>query len=311
MGASFATFLVRRVLAAFAVLVGVSVLTFMTFHVLKPEVFPSEPGLPAQLWDFLIAAFLRLDLGRSWTIGHRPVSDMVAEGLPADLALLGGGIVIGTVVGLSLGAVCAIRPRSLFSRTLDGLATILVCAPVYWVGLMAMYLFAHDIGALPVPFAGGQGTYRPLSDDPVAWLRGLVLPWLVIAAPLAGMCLRMMRATMQDALGQDFMRTALGKGLRWPTVVRRHAVPAGASPVISLAGVTMATVVTNAILVERTFNIPGVLRLTTQATGVIEGRGTVDFPLLQGIVLTGALFVVAASLLADAFHAWLDPRVRS
>ena len=153
---------------------------------------------------------------------------MVAEGLPADLALLGGGIVIGTVDGLSLGAVCAIRPRSLFSRTLDGVATVMVCAPVYWVGLMAMYLFASDIGALPVPFAGGQGTYRPLTEDPVAWLRGLVLPWLVIAAPLAGMCLRMMRATMHDVLGQDFMRTALGKGLRRPTVVRRHAVPAGA-----------------------------------------------------------------------------------
>jgi ABC-type microcin C transport system permease subunit YejB len=134
---------------------------------------------------------------------------------------------------------------------------------------------------------------------------------LVLALPIAGMCLRMMRHTMREALDEDYMRTAHGKGLRPRTAVRRHAMPVGAGPVISLAGVSMATIVTNAILIERTFNVPGVLRLTTVAMGSIEGKGAVDYPLLMGIVITGGMFVALGSLVADALHAWLDPRVRA
>jgi peptide/nickel transport system permease protein len=310
MPVSLTTFIARRLAAAVAVIVGASALTFVTFRVLRPESFDDTRPLPLALLSFLDRAFLHLDLGRSRAPGHPEVSDLMIEALPADLSLLGGALVIGTVAGLAGGAVCALRPRSLLSRTLDALATLAVCAPVYWVGLMALYLFSPDIGAVGIPFLGGQGTYRPLTEDPVRWLRGLLLPWLVLAAPLAGMCLRMMRVTMQESLDQDFTRTALAKGLRRRTVIRRHAVPAGASPVIALAGVTMAMVVTNAILIERTFNIPGVLRLTTRAMSRIEGAGVVDFELLQGIVITGALFVVAANLLADTLLGWLDPRIR-
>jgi peptide/nickel transport system permease protein len=264
----------------------------------------------AQLGDFLDRAFLHFDLGRSWTQGHRRVSQMVLEGLPADASLLIGGLVLGTAGGLACGAICAVRPRSWYSRLLETVATVAVCAPVYWVGLMAIFLFAPDIGSLPIPFLGGQGTYQPLTQNPLHWLQGLVLPWIVLAGPLWGMCLRMMRTTMQDALDQDFMRTAMGKGLRPRTVIRRHAVPAGAAPVIGLAGVQAVTLVTNAILLERTFNIPGILRLTTESMGVIEGKGVVDYPLLMGIVLAATLFIVLANTAADGFHAWLDPRVR-
>jgi peptide/nickel transport system permease protein len=119
-----------------------------------------------------------------------------------------------------------------------------------------------------------------------------------------------MRMSMQDALRQDFMRTAMGKGLRWPAIVFRHAVPAGAAPVVALAGVNSVTVVTNAILLERVFNIPGVLRMTTGSMGSVEGRGTVDYPLLVGIVLVATLLIVVANLAADAIQAWLDPRIR-
>ncbi len=310
MQASFATFLVRKLIAALAVIAGASALTFVTFRVLKPESFDDGRPLPLALLSFLERVLLHFDLGRSRMPGHREVSDMVLEALPADVSLLAGALVIGTVAGLAGGAVCAIRPRSALSRSLDALAAVAVCAPVYWVGLMSLFVFAPDIGSIPLPFLGGQGAYRPLSEDPVRWLRGLLLPWIVLALPLAGMCLRMMRVSMQDALRQDYTRTALAKGLRWPTVVRRHAVPAGAPPVISLAGVTMATVVGNAILVEQTFNIPGVLRLSTRAMGRVEDAGIVDFELLQGIVITGALLVVTANLVADTLLGWLDPRIR-
>ena len=310
MALSLPTFLIRRAASILVVLVSVATLTFLIFHVLRPELFDHQRSMAAQLWTFLERAFLHFDFGRSWTAGHRRVSSMVLEGLPADASLLVGGMVLGTVGGLAGGAVAALRPRAPLSRLLDGLATVAICAPVYWVGLMAMFLFAPDIGSMPIPFLGGQGTYQPLTQDPLHWLQGLVLPWIVLAAPLWGMCLRMMRVAMQDALGQDFMRTAMGKGLRPRTIVRRHAVPAGAAPVIGLAGVQAVTLVTNAILVERVFNIPGILRLTTNSMGVIEGKGTVDYPLLMGIVLTATLFIVVANAIADALHAWLDPRVR-
>lgn len=311
MAASFLAFAVRRVAAAATVVVGVAVLNFLTFHVLKPELFIGRGSMGSQLGDLLTGLLLHFDLGRSWTTGHREVSGMVLEGLPADASLLIGGVLIGAVAGIAGGAVCAVRPGAALAVLLDRAAALAVCAPVYWVGLMAIFLFSPDIGTFAVPFVGGQGTYEPLTQDPVRWLQGLLLPWLVLALPIAGMCLRMMRHTMREALEEDYMRTAHGKGLRPRTALRRHAVPVGAGPVIALAGVSMATIVTNAILIERTFDIPGVLRLTTLAMGTIEGKGTVDYPLLQGIVVTGALFVALGSLVADGVHAWLDPRIRT
>lgn len=303
-------FAVRKLAVAVVVVLGVAVLNFLTFHLLKPELFSGDGPLLHQLRAFVTAAVLHQDLGRSWTTGHREISGMVAEGLPADAALLVGGILAGALAGLAGGALCAVRPQAPAAVLLDRVAALAICAPVYWIGLVAIYAFSPDIGAFGIPLFGGQGTYRPLTEDPVAWLRGLLLPWIVLGLPVAGMCLRMMRQTMRDSLEEDYMRTALGKGLRWRTAVRRHAAPAGATPVIALAGVSMATIVTNAILVERTFDIPGVLRLTTAAMGSIEGKGTVDYPLLQGIVITGAFFVVLGNLVADMAHAALDPRVR-
>ncbi|HSD81335.1 MAG TPA: ABC transporter permease, partial [Solirubrobacteraceae bacterium] len=145
----------------------------------------------------------------------------------------------------------------------------------------------------------------PLTEDPAAWLHALVVPWLVIGAPIGAMALRMTRAAMGDVLEEDFMRTAAAKGLRERTIIRRHAVPAAAAPAVALVGANTALVVTNAILVEQVFDIPGVFRMSTQAMA----KG--DFPLLQGIVITGALLVVTASFVVDAIHAWLDPRIRA
>jgi peptide/nickel transport system permease protein len=293
------------------VLAGACTVTFLSFHLLRPELFEDERALPVELVSFLAGFFLRLDLGRSWSDGSPEVTDLMLEGLPADAALVLPAIVIGASAGIAGGAVCAARPGTILARGLEGLAVLAICAPVYWVGLVAIYLFSPDIGTFGFGLFGGQGTYRPLSEDPVRWLQGLFLPWLVLAAPLAGMCLRMMRVSTGEALDQDFMRTALGKGLTWPAAVRRHAVPAGAAPVVSLTGVTMATVVTNAILLEQVFNIPGILREMTEATGATETSGGLDYPLLQGIVITGACFVVLASLVADLVLGWLDPRVRT
>ena len=123
--------------------------------------------------------------------------------------------------------------------------------------------------------------------------------------PLAAITMRMMRASLAETFEEDFVRTARGKGLSPGRVMRRHAIPAASAPVISLVGVTMGTVITNAILLEYTFSIPGMFSLMTQALG------NADLPVIQGVAIAGALLVVTANLVADFVHAWLDPRVRT
>jgi peptide/nickel transport system permease protein len=139
----------------------------------------------------------------------------------------------------------------------------------------------------------------------LAWLQSLWLPWIILGLPLAAITMRMMRATLAETMDEDFVRTAYGKGLTPARVLRRHAVPAASAPVISLVGVSMGTIITNAILLEFTFSIPGIFSLMTRALG--EG----DLPVIEGVAIAGALLVVLANLLADLLHAWLDPRVRT
>jgi ABC-type dipeptide/oligopeptide/nickel transport system permease component len=114
-----------------------------------------------------------------------------------------------------------------------------------------------------------------------------------------------MRASLAEIVEEDFVRTARGKGLSPGRVMRHHAIPAASAPVISLVGVTMGTVITNAILIEYTFSIPGMFSLMTQALG------NADLPVIEGVAIASALLVVAANLVADLLHAWLDPRVRT
>jgi peptide/nickel transport system permease protein len=248
--------------------------------------------------------FLHADLGRSVqrNSGARPVMDMLREGFPADLSLVLGGLVVGAAGGVALGAVAQRNRGTLAGRGLEGFSAFAMSAPVYWVGLMAVQFFHPQIGRVARLPISVPNTYRPLTDDPLKWLESLWLPWIVLGLPLAAITMRMMRSTLADTLEEDFVRTAHAKGLTPARVLRRHAIPAA---VISLVGVSMGTVITNAILLEHVFSIPGVFDLMTQAIN------NADVPLLEGVAIAGAVLVVIANLLADLLHAWLDPRVRA
>jgi peptide/nickel transport system permease protein len=299
MQGSFAAFALRRVLVLAGVVIVVSAATFVVFHAARPERFAGSAPLAVQLWEFLRHAFLHGDLGRSWDVrlGQRPVSDLLRGGLPASLSLVGGALVAGTVAGGLLGALAALRPRTWTSRAVEGFAALALCAPVYWTALMAVLLFDHQVGIVAhLPF-GAPGSYRPLTDDPLHWANALVIPWLVLAAPLAAMVARLLQATLRDAVEEDFVRTAYGKGLRPWRVMTRHAVPVAAAPAINLAGATAATFVTNVVLVEQVFNVPGIFRYAPRA----YGQG--DLPVLQGIVIAGAILVVLANAAADLLTA--------
>jgi peptide/nickel transport system permease protein len=300
-------FLVRRLLSVVAVMVGVAALVFSVFYAFRPERIADGTGYPHQLLHFLDRAFLHFDLGTSTQrqLSFQPVAPLLRQSFPADLSLVAGGLVFGTVLGIYLGAVATKHRGTLVGRGLDGFAAFGMSAPVYWVGAMFVVLFHPEVGEIARLPISKPNTYEPLTHDPLAWLQSLWLPWIVLGLPLAAITMRMMRATLTETLEEDFVRTARGKGLAPGRVMRRHAIPAASAPVISLVGVTMGTIITNAILIEYVFSIPGMFKLMTNALG------TVDLPVIQGVAIAGALLVVSANLLADFVHAWLDPRVRA
>jgi peptide/nickel transport system permease protein len=187
-------------------------------------------------------------------------------------------------------------------RVAMGSALVAVSAPVYWLGLVSLYLFASDIGVLRI--FPGQASYVPLTEDPVRWFESLLMPWFVLAASYAAIYARLLRSTMIETLSQDYIRTARAKGLRERRVVLRHGLRGAITPVVTAAGLDLGLVLGGAILVESVFNIPGIGRQAFDA--IVQS----DLPVIQGTVLFGALFIVVANLAVDVLYALLDPRVR-
>jgi peptide/nickel transport system permease protein len=292
MALSFGRFVLTRVASVVIVIVGVTGLTWLAVNALRPDLRAGDDRLIfVSLVDYLGSAFLHFDFGRSRTSG-REIEELIRQGLPADLSLLGGGLFFGLLGGITGGAYCAARPRTKAAWALEGAAALAMCAPVYVVGLMILLLFGSGLGMVDV-LAHIPTTYVPFADNPLGWAGALAAPWLVLALPLAGVSLRMMRASMADVLDEDYLRTALAKGVIPRTVVRRHAVPSAVAPVFSLTIVTMPVVVTNLVLIEQVFSIPGVFNLLFALTAVAAG------------------FVAVAGLLAEFALTWLDPRMRS
>jgi peptide/nickel transport system permease protein len=300
-------FVVRRLLSVVAVMVGVAALVFSVFYAFRPERVSDGTGFVHQLVRFLDRVFLHFDMGTSWDrlLSFQPVAPLLRQSFPADLSLVAGGLVVGAVGGVALGAIASQRRGTLLARGLDGFAAFGMSAPVYWVGAMAIVLFHPEVGRFARLPISKPNTYEPLTHDPLAWLQALWLPWIILGLPLAAITMRMMRAQLGETLEEDFVRTARGKGLAPFRVMRRHAIPAASAPVISLIGVTMGTLITNAILLEYTFSIAGMFSLMRRA------MDQADLPVIEGVAIAGALLVVMANLLADLVHAWLDPRVRT
>lgn len=299
-------FLIRRLLSVVAVMVGVVAFVFSVFYAFRPELVSDGTGYPHQLLHYLNRVFLHFDLGTSSQrqLSFQPVAPLLRQSFPADLSLVIGGLVVGAAMGVALGALATQWRGTLLARGLDGFAAFGMSAPVYWVGAMTVVFFDPEIGKFARLPISEPNTYKPLTHDPWAWFQSLWLPWIILGLPLAAITMRMLRAQLGETLEEDYVRTARGKGLSPGRVMRRHAIPAASAPVISLIGVTMGTIITNAILLEYTFSIPGMFSLMTNA------MNNADLAVIEGVAIAGALLVVMANLLADVVHAWLDPRVR-
>jgi peptide/nickel transport system permease protein len=275
----------------------------MLIHGLRPELFDDSRALPVQLGDYLGGVFQHLDIGRSWATGDREVAELLRQGLGADVSLMAGGLVVGLGGGLAGGVLSAMRAGRPGGRLLEALAMLALCAPVYVVGLQLLLLFGTDIGKVHLP-VGIPLEYVPFSEDPVRWFGSLLVPWIVLGLPLAGLCLRLMRSSTLQVLGTDYVRTARAKGLRDRIVLRRHVTPAAAAPAISLAGAAIPLMVTNLVLVENVFAVDGAFADLNRS--VTAG----DMPLILALTTLGAAFIVIANLMVDLTLVWLDPRVR-
>jgi peptide/nickel transport system permease protein len=301
---AFGKLLLRGLASVVVVVVGVTALFWLAINALRPDLRAGDDReIFVAMLDYLRNAFLHFDFGTS-TTGRRDVSELIRQGLPADLSLLGGALVLGLAGGVAGGAYCAARPHNTSAHLLQGAAALFMCAPVYVVGLLTLLLFGAGLGIVG-PLAHIPTAYVPFADSPLRWAGSLLMPWIVLGLPLAGVALRMMRATMTEVLGEDYLRTAQAKGLRDRTVVRRHAVPSAVAPVFSLMIVTMPVVVTNLVLIEQVYSIPGVFN------GMRKGIAAGDFDLLFGLTAVAAAFVAVAGLLAELALTWLDPRLRT
>jgi peptide/nickel transport system permease protein len=315
-------YIIRRLLWVFLLLFVVSALTFVIFYLL-PSADPAQlragrqpnPQLVEQIrhnlgldkpwyqqyFDYMKQVFLHFDFGYSYqnTIS---VKEQVFQRLPATISLALGAAVIWLTVGISVGIISAIKSRTAIDRITMGTALIAISAPVYWLGLLSLYLFASDIGQFHV--FSGAGSYVPFSENPAKWFSSLLLPWLVLAAAFAAFYARLLRSNLIETMGEDYIRTARAKGLSERRVVFRHGLRSAITPIVTAAGLDIGILLGGAILTESVFNIPGIGRL------VFESIQHSDLPMIQGTVLIGTFFIVMANLIVDVLYAFLDPRVR-
>jgi peptide/nickel transport system permease protein len=315
-------YVARRVAWMFVLLALVSAVTFVIFYTL-PSADPARlragrhpaPELVAQIrrnlgldeplyvqyWTYLKAVVLHFDFGFSNETGQS-VRDAIVSRLPATISLTAGALVIWLAVALPVGTISAMRRRSLLDRLTMGGALLAISAPVYWLGLVALYLFAKDYGVIPI--FEGANSYVPITEDPGRWLGSLVLPWLVLAAGFAAFYARLLRSSLVEVMGEDYIRTARAKGLPERRVVWHHGVRAAITPLVTVVGLDIGALLGGSILTEQVFDIPGV------GAYVFEAITSADLPAIQGTVLFAAFFIIVANLVVDVAYAFLDPRVR-
>ena len=328
-----ARYIVRRLIWAFLMLIAVSGVVFILFYVF-PSADPAQlragrqanedqiqaireslgldKSVLEQFWIYLKGVFTPLDL--PGTDAHGPlyfghsyqsnadVKDVIFSDLPATVLLVVGAVIVWMAVAIPTGIISAIRQRSLLDRSTMITTLVFISAPVFWLGLVALYLFAQDVGIFPI--FPGIGSYAE-ADSFLSKCATMILQWLVLAAATAAIYARYLRSQMIDVMQEDYIRTARAKGLPEKRVIGKHVLRSAITPIVTLLGLDVAVLLAgNAILTETVFNIPGVGAETFNA---IKRS---DLPMIQGITLFGAFFIVTLNLVVDVVYAYLDPRVR-
>jgi peptide/nickel transport system permease protein len=317
-------YIIRRVLWGVLLVLAVIVITFVLFFLL-PNVNPAilragrtpDPSvikaiahdlgtdrpIYTQFWLYLERLIFHFNLGYSY-YSSASVKSLILDRLPATISLTIGGVIIWLAIGIPIGIISAIKRRTVLDRSSMGIALLFVSAPVYWLGLLVLFLFSSDIGRFPISFLHGAGSYTGITNHPLGWFESLLMPWFVLAATSAAIYARLVRGSLIDVMGEDYIRTARAKGLPERTVVMKHGLRSAVTPLVTVLGLDIAILLGGAVLVETVFDIPGIGRLNFDA--ITHS----DFPVVQGTVTLAAIFIIIANIVVDIAYAYLDPRVR-
>ncbi len=314
------SFLGRRLLAVIPVLLVVSVVVFLLLR-LSPgdpaaviagnnattediahirEQLGLDRSLPSQ-YGIWMGRVLQGDLGYSYYLG-KPVLALIAQRVEPTLSLALGTALLAVLIAVPLGTLAAWRMGGWLDRALSAFSVAGFSVPVFVIAYVLIYLFAMQLQWLPV-----QG-YKPLTGPQSMsvwdWARQLILPWLTLSTIYVALIARITRASVSEALSEDYIRTARAKGLAEFSVLLRHALANAAVPIVTVVGIGVALLIGGVVVTETVFAIPGLGSLTVDA---VLNR---DFPVIQGLVLLFSLSYVGINLLVDTSYLWLDPRIR-
>jgi ABC-type dipeptide/oligopeptide/nickel transport system permease component len=253
---------------------------------IRSELGLDEP-LHIQYLSF-IGRVVRGDLGMSYR-SRRPVIEEVKDRFPVTLKLIVPSIVLSTLLGIAAGVLAAAKHDTWFDGSTMVLAIVWVSMPSFWFGLLLIYLFAVNLGWLPVAGTGGPQFF--------------VLPVAALSMRMAALVARLSRSSMLEVLGMDYIQTARAKGLSERIVLYRHALRNALNPVVTVIGLRIGALLAGSVIIEQVFALPGTGRLLVHS---IQGR---DFPAIQGLILLLAFLFVVSNLLVDVIYGFLDPRI--
>lgn len=265
------------------------------------EAYGLDQSAWARLWLYLSSLF-RFDLGFSIALG-RPIRDLIIERLPNTLWLMGSATALSVGVGTALGILAGTRPGSAVDKGLSAASLALYAVPSFWLGLVLSVVFAVQLRWLPTAGIETVASGKEGLDRALDIARHLVLPVSALGLVYLALFLRTMRAGMAEAWRQDYALAARAKGLSRSRIVLRHIARNALLPLVTMIGVQAASMLGGSVVIESVFAIPGFGRLAEEA---VAGR---DAPLLMGVILTSAVFVILVNLLVDISYAFLDPRV--
>jgi peptide/nickel transport system permease protein len=310
------TYILRRLLMLIPVMLIVGVVVFMLVHLtpgdpaavilgqsatgeqidqLREELGLNEP-LVVQFFEWFGNA-LRLDFGNSLFLGM-PVTEALRERAQPTLLLTTYALFFEIIIGVPAGVIAAIKRNSIIDRVLMVMSIAGAAIPTFFLGIVLILIFAVRLKWVP------SGGYVPVQEDPVQHFKVMILPAFTLGFSAAGLLARLVRSSMLDVMRDDYIRTAMAKGLKFRKVVTGHALRNALIPAVTVVGYSLGALLGGAVVTETVFNIPGMGRLVVQS---ISRR---DYPLIQGAVMMIAGIYVLVNLLVDILYVYIDPRIR-
>ncbi len=318
-------YLIRRLLWALVLFIAVTFVTYVIFFLVPANparLAAGQTATPERIAE--VEKFLGLDrpvhiqylkfldrivtegsLGQSF-VTRQSVNEKIYDAAPVTASVVFGAMILVLSIAIPLGIFSALRPRSLLDRVSMTYVLIGISLPSFWIGLVLSYVVGFKLGLTPVsgycevvsvPEAASCGGF-------VDWAYHLVLPCVTLAIVVAGSYVRFVRAEVMDTLNQDFVRTARAKGAPERTVIRSHVLRNAMLPVVTMVGMDIGLLLGGSIFIEAVFGLPGL------GSTAIQSISTFDLPLLQGVVIFGAVAIIIFSLVVDLLYAWIDPRIR-